>query len=228
MAVKILVLGRQEGVDDPLRDHTDRHKNPALGRIFGQQPPVAGMDAGRNRRLVMRQLLVIGQVTPEIPDRQADHAAAGNGQQDETHENKANELNNDAQERTLLNRWRGRPPARRRFLCANTLAIPRPIWLNPSHSLRDARDAGADRGPRQGRRSSLSGRHAGFRTKSLWRQGLAGKLLGANSASWACCLAALRHKPALLASLLPPRRVAAPGESDRMNLEPGCLPPRCR
>jgi hypothetical protein len=100
--------------------------------------------------------------------------------------------------------------------------------VEPSHSLRDAREMGADCCRRKGAEPGLSGRHPRFGMKSLWRQGLAGKLLSANSASRACRPAALRRKPALLASFLPPRRVAAPGESDRMNLEPGCLPPRCR
>ena len=65
----------------------------------------------------MRQLLVIGQVTPEIPDRQAHDPATGDGQQDKTDEDKANKFNNDAQQRKLLNpwdRWRDLPPARRR------------------------------------------------------------------------------------------------------------------
>ena len=47
---------------------------------------IAGMDARQNRRLVMRQLLVIRQVAPEIPDRQPDDAAAGDRQQHDADE----------------------------------------------------------------------------------------------------------------------------------------------
>src|SRR5205807_2477844 len=78
--------------------------------------------------------------------------ATGDSEQDKTDENKANELNNDAQQRTLLNRWRGRPPARRRSLCANTLAIPRPIWLNSRESRREEGEIGTRPGPPQGAR----------------------------------------------------------------------------
>ncbi len=86
VAVEILVLGRQEGGDDALGDRRDRHEHPPLGGIFGQQPPIAGMDARQNRRLVMRQLLVIGQIAPEIPDRQPDDAATGDRQQHDADE----------------------------------------------------------------------------------------------------------------------------------------------
>ncbi len=51
--VEILVLGREERVDNPLRDRRDRHKDPALGRVFGEQPAVSGLQPRRNRRLVM-------------------------------------------------------------------------------------------------------------------------------------------------------------------------------
>ena len=110
MAVEVLVLGRQKGLDDLLGDRADRHKNPALGRILGQQPPVAGMHPRRNRRLIMRQLLVIGQVAPEIPNRQPDHGATADGEQNKANKENANELNDDAQQRILPCRWRGPPP----------------------------------------------------------------------------------------------------------------------
>jgi hypothetical protein len=89
------------------------------------------------------------------------------------------------------------------------LAIPRPIWLNPSHSLRDARETGADSCRRKGAEPGLSGRHPGFGTKSLWRQGLAGKLLGANSASRAVPSGGVATQTRLAGKFL----AAAPGRS---------------
>src|SRR5947208_12343996 len=69
------------------------------------------MHPRRNRRLIMRQLLVIGQVAPEIPNRQPDHGATADGEQNKANKENANELNDDAQQRTLPCRWRGPPPA---------------------------------------------------------------------------------------------------------------------
>ena len=48
-----------------------RHEDALLGGVFGQQPSVAGMDARDDRRLVVGELLVVRQVAPEIPHRQA-------------------------------------------------------------------------------------------------------------------------------------------------------------
>ena len=82
MAVKILVLGGEEGVDDRLGNRLDRHEDAPLGRIFGEQPAVTRMYPGHDRRLIMRELLVIRQVTTEIPQSDPDEPAAGNRQQD--------------------------------------------------------------------------------------------------------------------------------------------------
>src|SRR5271165_6694562 len=59
MAVKIFVLGRQKGVDDGLWNGLYRHKDPPLGCVFGEEPPVARLHSGHDRRLIMRKLLVI-------------------------------------------------------------------------------------------------------------------------------------------------------------------------
>ena len=74
MGIEIPVLGGEEGVDHQRRHRLDRHEDALLGRVFGQQPAVAGMDAGDDRRLVIGELLVIRQVAAEIPDREPGHA----------------------------------------------------------------------------------------------------------------------------------------------------------
>ena len=78
MAVEILVLGGKESIDDRLGDGLDRHEDTPLGGKFGEKPAVAGMDAGRNGRLIMRQLLVIRQVAPEVPQSDPDEPARRN------------------------------------------------------------------------------------------------------------------------------------------------------
>ncbi len=77
MAVEVLVLGGKEGVDDGFWDRLDRHEDPSLGRVFGQEPAVAPVNSGHDRRLIMRELLVIGQVTTEIPECDPDESTAG-------------------------------------------------------------------------------------------------------------------------------------------------------
>src|SRR5215469_3796251 len=92
MAVEILVLGGKKGIDYRLGDGLDRHKNAPLGRVFGQQSAISSMHAGRNRRLVMSELLIVRQLAAEMPDRDADEAASGNRQDDRADEQKPDEL----------------------------------------------------------------------------------------------------------------------------------------
>ncbi len=80
----------------------DRHEHPPLGRVFGEQPAVAGVDARHDRRLVMRQLLVIRQVTPKIPDRQPGEDAAGDRHKHDADEQESNQLDHYAQRRDPL------------------------------------------------------------------------------------------------------------------------------
>jgi hypothetical protein len=65
--IEIFILGRDKRVFDERRDRLYRHEQAPLARVFGQQPAVPGINAGHNRRLVMGELLVIGQITPKIP-----------------------------------------------------------------------------------------------------------------------------------------------------------------
>ncbi len=67
MVVEILVLGGEEGLDRPLRYRRDRHEDAALGRIFGQEPAVAGVHAGHHRRLVVGELSVVGKPPAIVP-----------------------------------------------------------------------------------------------------------------------------------------------------------------
>ena len=72
MLVEILVLGREERRLDAVGNRLDRQIEPALARELAHQRAVGGMDAGRDRRLVLRQHLVVGQVLGEIADEDAD------------------------------------------------------------------------------------------------------------------------------------------------------------
>ncbi len=88
MAVEVLVLGGKKGADYPFGDGLDRHENAPLSRVLGQQAAVSGMYPGGDRRLVMRELLIVRQIAAEIPDRDADKAATGNRQDDRADEQK--------------------------------------------------------------------------------------------------------------------------------------------
>ena len=70
--VEVLVLGRQERVDDELWHRLDRQIEPALLGIFAEQRTVGRMDARHHRRLVILKLRVVGQVLGEMPDRARD------------------------------------------------------------------------------------------------------------------------------------------------------------
>jgi hypothetical protein len=56
MLVEILVLGRQERVDDELWHRLDRQIEPALLGILAEQRAVGGMHARHHRRLVILEL----------------------------------------------------------------------------------------------------------------------------------------------------------------------------
>ncbi len=64
--VEGLVLGRQEGVDNPQGYRLDGHGDALFHRELGQQASVACVDARHGRRLVLGELLDLGQVLPEV------------------------------------------------------------------------------------------------------------------------------------------------------------------
>ena len=74
MAVEILVLGRKERLDDPAGHGFDRHENAPLAGIFAEQASIAGMNAGHHRRLVIGELLVVGQPATEMVQSPKDAA----------------------------------------------------------------------------------------------------------------------------------------------------------
>ncbi len=84
MGEEVLVLGREERLDHALGHGVDGHEDALLGRVFGEQPPVARVDAGHHRRLVDRELAVIGQPPAEIVE--AGHADRAAAEGDEEHQ----------------------------------------------------------------------------------------------------------------------------------------------
>ena len=83
MLEEVLVLGRQEGLDDDGRDFFVGHEDPAFLRELPDQRAVPGVDPGRRRRAIVSQIASVGQVVEEIGgvDRQ-DHAHEGHGAED--------------------------------------------------------------------------------------------------------------------------------------------------
>ena len=68
MPVEILVLGGEESLDHELGHGLDRHVEPALAGIFGDQAAVRGVDAGHHRGLVIGELGVIRQILRIEPE----------------------------------------------------------------------------------------------------------------------------------------------------------------
>jgi hypothetical protein len=80
MVVEILVFGREERRLDPVGNGLDRQIKASFMREFAHQSAVGRMDAGRHRRLVSRQHLIVRQVLGEVAYIEGD---AGSGRQRE-------------------------------------------------------------------------------------------------------------------------------------------------
>ncbi len=91
MLVEILVLGRQERVDDELGNRLDRQIQPPFLGIFPEQRAVRRVNTRHHRRLIILKLRVIGQVLGEMPDQPGGSGDAhqehdGSGGEQETQE----------------------------------------------------------------------------------------------------------------------------------------------
>ena len=75
MLVEILVLGREESLDQPLGHGRNGHEDPPLAGELLQQRAIGGMDPGHHRRLVIGEILVVGQAAGGLPDQKAADAA---------------------------------------------------------------------------------------------------------------------------------------------------------
>ena len=88
MGEEALVLGRHEGLQHALGHGGHRHEHPLLAGVLGEQPAVGGVEPRHGGRLVVGELLVVGQAVAEVPEQAGDHAGPddqggrGEGQQD--------------------------------------------------------------------------------------------------------------------------------------------------
>src|ERR1700722_3103197 len=67
MVVEILILGRDEGMLDQVRNFVCGQVKPSLARVFGKQASVRRVHTRHNRRLVILQYSVIGEVLLVLP-----------------------------------------------------------------------------------------------------------------------------------------------------------------
>ena len=72
--VEALVLSRKEGGDDALGNGVDGHEDAPLARVLGDQRAVVRVDARHDRRLVLRQALVVGKILRGLPQQVAGSA----------------------------------------------------------------------------------------------------------------------------------------------------------
>ncbi len=82
MAVEILVLGREEGIDHAGRNGGDGNVEAALAREFADEFAVARMHAGHDRRFVIGEPGIVRQILIEAPD----HVAARHQPAEEKHQ----------------------------------------------------------------------------------------------------------------------------------------------
>ena len=94
--VEALVLGRQERGDDQLRDDVDGHEDAPLARVLGHQAAVVRMDARHDRRLVLGEALVVGQVARGFPDEEPDDRRGRQEQHDARRKTKAEQAQQPA------------------------------------------------------------------------------------------------------------------------------------
>ena len=87
-----LVLGSEEGLDQPARHGVERHVEPLLPGVLGKQPPVACVNARHHRRLVGRELVVIRQVAAVVKEHEGDGTAGDSGEQDDAAQDDAERL----------------------------------------------------------------------------------------------------------------------------------------
>ena len=110
MLVEAPVLGRQESLNDHLRDDVDGHKNAPLTRVLRHQRTVIGMDARHDGRFVLCQPLVVRQILRGPPHVEADDRR---GCQEQHHAGSEGEREQAEQPAALLApplgpRWRWR------------------------------------------------------------------------------------------------------------------------
>ena len=82
MIVKCFVFSRNKSMDQSWRDGLNRHKKPLFTGIFGQQRPVASMNAGHNRRFIIGKLLIIRKIFPIDPENPKDASASKQANQE--------------------------------------------------------------------------------------------------------------------------------------------------
>jgi len=81
MLIEILVLGRDEGLDDALGNGGDRHVDAPLAGELGNQSAVIGVDASHHRRLVFGEHFVVRQLLRYFPQHEA--GSTGDGDEDD-------------------------------------------------------------------------------------------------------------------------------------------------
>ena len=79
MGEEALVLGGDEGLQDALGHGGDGHEDALFLRVLCEKPAVGGVEARDGRRLVVGELLVVGQAVAEMPE-QARHDAEAHDQ----------------------------------------------------------------------------------------------------------------------------------------------------
>ncbi len=67
MGVEIFVLSGEECLHHMFGDRLNGHKDAPLAGIFGDEAPVARMDAGHDGRRIVRQMIIGRQVVGKAP-----------------------------------------------------------------------------------------------------------------------------------------------------------------
>ena len=108
MVVKILVLGREEGVDHPPRDGLERHEDSLLRCVFAEETAVARVHPSHRGRLVGGELLVVRQIATVLVKQVQGTAGPQHGQEQQHPDRGSDDLKHSScpYERLGANRYR--------------------------------------------------------------------------------------------------------------------------
>ena len=81
MRIEGLILSRQKCLYQPRRHRLYRHENTFFGSVLGNQRAIAGMNARGDRRLILRQLVIVRQILAIGPEDPEDRCGGGNKSQ---------------------------------------------------------------------------------------------------------------------------------------------------
>ena len=83
MSPKVLILGRDKGINNLVRDGGDRNKHTFFTGVFRNQCTIGGMDTCHDLRLIVFKLGIVRQILTIVPENPGNTGYPGNRHQKE-------------------------------------------------------------------------------------------------------------------------------------------------